>query len=434
MAGHNSGLALFYKPVVEDGEEYTEYVEYRPTGELNSEGAITFNITGNDNRYIDLSRTHLKIKCKVVQADGSNIPANTPIGGKIPDAARVGPVNLFLHSLWRQVDLSLQQQVVSAEVATRYPYKAYIETLLGYSEDAKETQLEGQLFFKDRGDPGNADPIQGTNSGLLNRATFIEKSKILDMEGPLFIDLAQQSRYIIPGVQLGFKLWPSTNQFRLMSNSPNADYRVIIVEASLKLCMVNVKREVVAAHMETIKKGPALYYYHKTDVKAYNIAKGQFGTTIEDVYQGEIPYRIVVGLVDSAGFNGSYGKNPYDFRPFDCSFIGFYVDGKSVPTEPLTPNYSSGNYMSAYMTLFADRRNENFGNYINRYEYPKGNCLYVFNVCQNGCDNHGGEKQLGHTRLEIKLNRALGQNVTMIVYAIFPARLDIDQHRNLSVN
>ena len=430
MAGHNENLAIFYKPVQDHGQKQVEWIEYRPTGQLNSEGAIEFHVPGNGSKYMDLKNTKLKIKAKIVKADGTNLPSSTVTEGTpIPEASKVGPVNLFLQSLWRQIDVSLQQQIISPEVASRHPYKAYIETVLGFGDDPKESQL----YYKDLGDPCNNDPISGTNSGLLMRTTFTEKSKTVEMEGPIMNDICQQDRYLLDGVALNVKLWPSSNEFRLMSSNASADYKVKIEEAVLKVCMIDVSPEIKSAHANTIKRGPALYYYDRTDVKAYAIAKGQYGITVEDMYQGDVPKRLIVGILPSSGYNGSYKANPLWFKDHKLNFIAFYKEGKSIPTAPLTPNYANGNYMSAYMTLFGD--DNNFGNTISRSEYPKGYCFYVFNLCENQCDKYGGGSvEKGHTRLEIKVAEELTESVTVIVYAQFPGLMEIDEHRNVKIH
>lgn len=63
---------------------------------------------------------------------------------------------------------------------------------------------------------------------------------------------------------------------------------------------------------------------------------------IDDVFQGDIPESLVVGLVSSRAYSGDYTLNPYNFQHFNCNFAAFYVDGKSVPTNPIEPNYSKG--------------------------------------------------------------------------------------------
>ena len=256
------------------------------------------------------------------------------------------------------------------------------------------------MYFKDQGNATDADLIRGTNSGLLIHSIFTEQSKSVDMEGPIFNDICQQNRYRLDGVQFGVKLWPSNNAFRLMSVNKSANYKVVIEEAMLKACQVDVNPIIRAAHANTIKRGPALYYYNRTDVKAYAIATGQYGITIEDLYRGKVPKRLVVEITDSAGFNGDYKKISFYFDNYNCTFIWFYQEGKSVPLAPLTPNYTQGNYMSAYMTLLCN--DSKFGNNISRTEYPKGYCLYMFDLSEDRCEKYGGKTKRGHTHLEIK--------------------------------
>ena len=58
--------------------------------------------------------------------DGSNLPADAPCG----------PVNLFLHSLFNQVDVHLNDSMVST-ASNIYAYRAMMETLLTYGFDAR---------------------------------------------------------------------------------------------------------------------------------------------------------------------------------------------------------------------------------------------------------------------------------------------------------
>ena len=57
-------------------------------------------------------------------------------------------MNLFLHSLFSQVDISLNEQLISASTNT-YPYRAMIEALLNYGEEAKTSKLSTAMFYKD---------------------------------------------------------------------------------------------------------------------------------------------------------------------------------------------------------------------------------------------------------------------------------------------
>ena len=113
-------LSLFHIPSTDIGVERVQWVDYRPSSQ-SDDGPIEFTISGAGHQYVDLQNTRLFIKAKIVKADGSKIPflvKNTGepfIASNMNPEAFVGPVNLFLHSLFNQVDLLMQQKVVNSK-------------------------------------------------------------------------------------------------------------------------------------------------------------------------------------------------------------------------------------------------------------------------------------------------------------------------------
>ena len=148
---------------------------------------------------MDLAKTQLFVKVKITEADGDNLDPNM----------QVGPVNLFLHFLFSQVDVSLNERLISPSTNT-YPYRAMIEMLLNYGEDAKSSQLSIALFYKDT--PGKMDAVNpvadddDANQGLKARYTFTKNSNTMDMMGPIHSDIFFQDRLILNGVNLTLKL------------------------------------------------------------------------------------------------------------------------------------------------------------------------------------------------------------------------------------
>ncbi|GFU53473.1 uncharacterized protein F54H12.2 [Trichonephila clavipes] len=136
-----SELELFNLPgtqtVIQDGQ----WKQFHPLSNVFDNAPVEFHISGSTEDYIDLSQTQLYVKAKIVKVD------NTPI----TKDDTIGPVNLFLHSLFSQVDVSLNDRVVSNSSNT-YPYRSYIETLLNHGYDSKTSQLTAELFYKDSDD------------------------------------------------------------------------------------------------------------------------------------------------------------------------------------------------------------------------------------------------------------------------------------------
>ncbi|GFT46274.1 transposable element Tcb2 transposase [Trichonephila clavipes] len=85
--------------VIQDGQ----WKQFHPLSNVFDNAPVEFHISGSAEDYIDLSQTQLYVKAKIVKVD------NTPI----TKDDTIGPVNLFLHSLFSQADVSLNDRVVS---------------------------------------------------------------------------------------------------------------------------------------------------------------------------------------------------------------------------------------------------------------------------------------------------------------------------------
>ena len=84
--------------------------------------------------YLPDTRVHLR--CRIDKTGG-------------PDDATVTPVNLFPHSLFRQIEVQLNGVQVN-DASNTYAYRAYLETLLSYGSEAKNSHLTIQGWFDDK--------------------------------------------------------------------------------------------------------------------------------------------------------------------------------------------------------------------------------------------------------------------------------------------
>ncbi|KAK3091490.1 hypothetical protein FSP39_020208 [Pinctada imbricata] len=419
-------LALFHNFPTEAGVEQTEWVDVRPMANPIHGGAVEFNLSGATTNYLDLKRTRLYVRVKLFHEDGSSLTQNESVGF----------VNLPLHSMWSQVDIAVQQQTVTSSVSNNYPYKAYLDMLFKHGTTQKTIDTQSQLFIPDSGNVDDPDAAAGSNLGLYLRTKYSNNSQSVDMEGPIFMDICQQERFMINGVQITLKFWPSRENFFLLSSEEGMRYKIRVEDCILKCCYVKINPGVIVGHAEALAKQPVLYPFRRSDLKCFAIPAGQFHMNIDDVFQGEIPERLIVGLVSSKAYSGMYHLNPFNFQHFHCNFAAFYVDGKSVPSTPLEPNYREGTYVSSYLSLFNSKHiyGEDNQFFINREDYAKGYCLYMFDInTVYDPENNLPLLKKGHTRLQLKFETALQEAVTCVCYAHFPAILKIDAARNVEI-
>lgn len=99
---------------------------------------MEFDISGNGEDYIELSASYLYVKVKITNPGGSHLSKNESVTS----------VNLFLHVLFSQINVSLNERAISTSSNT-YLHHSYIETLLNYREDVKKSLLDYD-FFKDK--------------------------------------------------------------------------------------------------------------------------------------------------------------------------------------------------------------------------------------------------------------------------------------------
>ena len=136
-------------------------------------------------------------------------------GSEIAGGSKVVPVNLFLHSLFGLLDIDLNGRTISDGSST-YPYRAYLETLLNYGEEAKSTHLISSLFYKDTAETDLTKANADANLGLKKCASFISKSKVVNMTGRPHGGIFNQEKYLLHMVKVRLRLHRSKNQFSLM--------------------------------------------------------------------------------------------------------------------------------------------------------------------------------------------------------------------------
>ena len=91
--------------------EQCSWIEYHPLTTVADGSPIKFDVAASGEDNIDFANTMLYVKAKITRADGTNLAVDSPIG----------PSNLFLHSLFSQVDVSLDGTLITASTNT-YPY------------------------------------------------------------------------------------------------------------------------------------------------------------------------------------------------------------------------------------------------------------------------------------------------------------------------
>lgn len=419
----HTGLDLFSVPPTQTAVEEGQFVEYHPLASLSPGAPIEFAISGATSEYLDLSNTYLHVRAKVTKADGTNLDANTD----------VAPVNYWLHSLFSQVDISLNDTLITSSENT-YPYRAYIEATLNFGREAKKSHLTSALYYRDSGN--HLDDTQGdANSGLKIRRQFSSLSREIDMLGRLHTDIMHQERYMINGVDVKIRLIPSKSIFHLIANDAAAGFKSVITHASLFVRKVKLNPAVALAHEKALERGTVKYPLKRVVQRTFAIPTGNLGTVQDNLFLTQTPTKLVLGLVSSEAFNGRYNRNPFNFQTFHLSYLSLYLDGKQIPAKALTPDFDRHLYARSYHSLMLATGlvNRDSGSCIEYRDFELGYGLFAFDLSPSLLD---GDQQFelvksGALRLELKFSQALAHPVHVLVYGELDSMIEIDRSRQV---
>jgi len=422
-----SELDLFSVPPTQTSIETGSFVECRSIASLDNNAApIEFDVSSSGEDYMDLANSYLHIKVKIVKENGNDLA--------VTDG--VGPVNNLLHSLFSQVDVSLNGTSITKS-SDSYPYRAYLENLLSFGPAAKKYQLTAAVFYKD--EPGKMDkpnPLAGDgerNSGHARRALFTAESKEVDLVGRLHSDIFFQSRYMLNEVTVKIKLTRSKDSFCLMSDA-GAAFKVYITGAAMVIRKVKISPSVYIAHAKTMEQGTAKYPIRRVICKSFTIPSGFVNVTQEKLFSGQLPTRIVLACVDNKAFNGDFARNPFNFQHFGLSGISVYLDGQQTGIKPLELNYSRGQYVTSFMSLFSGtgKENQDEGNDLDRTDFAKGYAVYVFDLTPDLVESESFTLiKSGSVRVDMSFDTATSNTITVLAYAEFENIIEIDRNRNV---
>ncbi|CAC5402771.1 unnamed protein product [Mytilus coruscus] len=384
---------------------------------------VDFFVSGQGPEYMDLKRSRLYVRAKLIKADGTTFD----------DEDTSSIVNLPLQAMWSQMDVYMNNKLVSLNTSN-YPWKAYLKTILTSGTDEQKSQLQSQLFMKDSGDLATTNGKNGANTGLILRRDFIKNSREFEMEGPLFEDIFSLDRHLIQGVDLYIKLYRSTDQFFVISGEDTSSYKLQLLDCVYKACKIKVDPGVIVNHLKQIETKPVRYYFQRTEVKRNTINKDSREFIWDNMFTLR-PSTLVLGLISQESGNGTYGTNPFFFNHYNATDVGLYVNGESVPARPLKLDFGDNRqYATAYTNLFevCEKLNKDVGLTITREDFGKGYTLYAFPLDPKGLgEDYINLVKHGNVRVEIKFKTGLPSAVTCIAFGVFDSFLEIDHSRNV---
>lgn len=148
--------------------------------------------------------------------------------------------------------------------------------------------------------------------------------------------------------------------------------------------------------------------------------------------------RCIIGFIETAAFNGTVDRNPFNFQSFNYTHLAVYLDYVSVPQKPFECDFPNGQYIRAYNSLFegCNINHADIGNNISRSDYPNGYALVAVDLTPdlNSSAPHISLPKTGSLRIDVRFSAPLAASITAVIFAEFDSLIEIDKNRNITTD
>lgn len=441
-----SELDLFMIPAVQTSIEEGIWDTIQPHPNFQT-GTIQFDIPATSTHYVNMSETELHVTAMIRKIDTADTTKTTIIAA----ADEIGPINNFMHSMFSQIEVFLNNESVENSNNT-YGYRAYLDNLLNFNKESKETFLQTDLYYQDTaGEMENlaiektpykvelaasADtpPVYSLNvteENQVNQGYIARRNrcigKAVEMKGRIHSDIFNINKYMLSNVNITIKLSRMKEQFCLLGK--NGDWKIYIEKAVLKVRRSTISPSIMMAHAMALEKTAARYPLKRVVVKPFTLPLQTTKTTLAGIHNGYVPKRVVIGFVDTETFNGTYKTNPYNFKHYNLTNLVLKVASKATPySSGLSFDFPNARYIDGYNTLFQGIREYPTG--INYQDYAKGYTLFAFDLSPDLCsDERFSLLQDGYLDLDITFGDTPQNSITAIIYMEFDNIIHISKTR-----
>ena len=281
------------------------------------------------------------------------------------------------------------------------------------------------------GDPGAAATFP--NEGAKERFDCTSFSRSFEILGRIHHELFSQPKLLLNKSVLRIKLQRHDPKFYLMARKEGGNFNMKIDQAIFYVCKKDVAPSIRLEHEKLLLTNNAKYYMRRAECRFYTRSAGRADLSEPNLYTGVLPRRVIVGLVNSTAFEGSYEHNPLEFKNYNVSSVALRENGTTVSYEEIEADFEGDNYYKAYAGFLqgCNILFDNKSNGITPEMYKHGYTLHVFNLAADGEDTELTLLREGKLSLNIKLDKTTNEPVTVLYYMEFDSVLEITSDRRV---
>ena len=451
--GVNPVLHIFKVPRTDISINECRISTFSPVGK--SITPIQFDLPAMQE-FVDLSRSYFTIKLKLAMSDGAPIKSTDDLF----------LVNNLAHSMIKQVGVRLNGTLINPHTDT-YPYKAMIETILNYDREDGKTLLRTQGWVnaldlpKEWVKTSSSDMDIKVSSWSTNQKNGFkllkaESGRYYNDSNSSLLEVHLKMRPHVEPFWFPYVLKPGVQmQFEFHFHDPK--FWTMVADGNTKKIRFTENDIDMRFHLARLKLNDSIYNdlmlksQNNAQKTVYPVVRSELRTFIwnsdkqlrfeeEDIFNGKVPQRVIVGIVDSKSFNGTKNYYPFSFLKAKIKTIRQLVQGEEYPYETLTltqdDRYDYDGYFRFLQASGAFIKSQ--PNMMREEDWGDDrNCtLFMWNNVGSGNADTGmmNPNKKGNVRIEIEAHSAPDFISTVLVFGEFENLVTIDSMNDVEYN
>ena len=399
---------------------------------------------------LSADKTTLKEKTAIIKI--TDAPANVA-GGTQPV---VVPENLMCQAMWKEIEVKMNGHTVTKSANLEYAYKAYLETIMTYGEEALNTHMKSEMWYPD--DARDIAQTVAENNAQTDaakkrdnpyerdvykfipyhtKANLYARNKEFNFSMQLHTEITSIHSFLPDDISYEFKFIANDPKFFLRAvrgaNLDGHEFHLQFTKLSLSGEYMVPSPQVEKQILKFRQNNDAVMRTTRTDIISKIINQGLNSFDYNDMFfsSDSLPDQLFIMLVSNDAKNGVLEKNPFYFDHYNVNSIRLQVNNRNYPVDTLRPDWDNDKYARTYRALFENTsiKNQNCGLSITPFNFKWGNTIFAFDLNPDGCSgahaNHVEQK--GWASLHLLFKDPLPENVKCIVAGVYRDYIHINQ-------
>ena len=441
----NGGADIFAPTQIDKACIGNTEAVYFPTNET-TDGPFLFYLPGETDTYIDPQTFRLSGYTSIRKVSAT---------GRLEDLAatdKVAPINFMPAMAFQSKQFAINGHDVNYITQPLENYKAYMETLLSYGTDTKNTILRTCAnWYQD--EPGDMEGFTSSKKKFVGltedlktavletvpnawdkRQELWAESKRVPFSIPLQMDVLSTDRFLPRNINVSIKLTKVRDEF-LFTTDGSSDFRILFHNLKLTVNRIKILPELINEHERKLASGQlARFPYTRTDCKFVTIAQGESAFRTHNIFRKVLPNSAIVFFLKSAALTGAKKLNPLNFQNFGIQKLYCLKKGQEMPPNGYVQDYDKNDFTETYRRVFDEIgiRTNTIGINLSAEQFKDGCNFYAFDFSPDKCASfHSHANDSGGIDFGVVFKKATTTTISMIILCQYDDEFKLDVHRNV---